>query len=79
MDRTICIVIQKECFREKGVHLFRFEEVWSKYPRCEELVRQLWNESSSLFNQMTNSIQGGQISMKRLINSKPWGNKEINY
>ncbi|XP_058757456.1 uncharacterized protein LOC131630719 [Vicia villosa] len=31
----------------KRPYLFRFEEVWSKDPRCERFVDQIWNEPSS--------------------------------
>ncbi|KAI5426912.1 hypothetical protein KIW84_032373 [Lathyrus oleraceus] len=63
---AIRIVIQKECFRGKKVHLFRFEEVWLKDPRCDSFVRQLWNESAPMFNQRIKSIQSLQHTFKDL-------------
>lgn len=61
-----CIVIQKECFRQKRVHLFRFEEVWSKDTRCKNLIRLNWSECSSIYKQRTKSIQSLQHTLKDL-------------
>lgn len=30
----------------KRIHLFRFEEGWANEPRCEDLVRRIWNNSN---------------------------------
>lgn len=54
---TICIMIQKECPREKRFRLFKFEEACSKDDRCESLVRQLWNGAAPLIQQMLKSVQ----------------------
>ncbi|XP_058774622.1 uncharacterized protein LOC131648906 [Vicia villosa] len=44
--------------RRKRPHLFRFEEVWSKDPRCEKFVDQLWNDSSTRgFNMFKNYVE----------------------
>lgn len=31
----------------KKVRLFRFEEVWARDSRCEEIIRELWTKTSS--------------------------------
>lgn len=39
---VLCIVVEKDQEKKRRPHLFRFEEVWTKDPRCESLVKQIW-------------------------------------
>lgn len=39
--------VVREDYCKKHKHIFRFEEVWSNYPKCEKLVGQLWDGNAS--------------------------------
>ncbi|CAK8544681.1 unnamed protein product [Lathyrus sativus] len=45
---TIRIDLEADIFGHgrKERHLFRFEEVWSREPRCEEYVARMWNNDA---------------------------------
>ncbi|XP_058751474.1 uncharacterized protein LOC131624535 [Vicia villosa] len=51
------ISIEKEGDREERFYLFRFEEVWSKDPRCEDLVKQIWRCGDNTFTHKTKGMQ----------------------
>lgn len=52
---TINIVL--EAPSRKHVHLFKFEEVWSRDPRCGDLLGKLWNETGARGHQKMKEIQ----------------------
>lgn len=42
----------------KQSHIFRFEEVWSKDPKCENIVGQLWNGQANRGHNNLKAMQG---------------------
>jgi hypothetical protein len=43
--------------KKKRVHLFRFEEVWTKDKKCEDEVRQMWNGAGSCCTNKVNAMK----------------------
>lgn len=54
---VLCIVVEKYQEKERRTHLFRFEEVGTKDPRCENLVKQIWREAPDSLTQKVKLVQ----------------------
>lgn len=42
----ICLEASPHSFLKKRIHLFRFEECWTKDSKCEDLVRRIWSNGN---------------------------------
>lgn len=50
--------------RKKKIHVFQFEEIWTKDHKCEELVGQLWAKSGNNTEQKLKAMQEMDFSFK---------------
>jgi len=50
--------VDPNAVRRKRVHVFRFEDIWSKDPRCEKLIKNHWCNSIMDWETKVSAVQG---------------------
>lgn len=62
----ICLEYFAHTISRRRPHLFRFEECWAKEPRCEDLMKRIWNNSNQNCEARLASLQALDGEFKEL-------------
>ncbi|MCI22919.1 hypothetical protein A2U01_0044097, partial [Trifolium medium] len=63
---AVCLEANPADDRRKIVYVFRFEEVWSKNDRCENLIQQNWARTGGNFEDKLESMKCLDLEFKEL-------------